>query len=80
MSIITTEVAVGAWENRTTLTYVPCNERLPGVGHVDAFGRKTPEALKDVYTRRPYKVDAGNSVTYVKYDSGVSPIFRITES
>ena len=79
MSIITTEVAVGEWEDRANLDYVPCNDAIPGYGFVDALGRKIPAARTEDQNRKPYKVETGGSVTYIKYDSGFSPIFRVTE-
>ena len=79
MSVITTEVAVGTWEDRADLDYVPCNDKIPGYGFVDALGRKIPAARTSESERRPYKVESGDGVTYIKYDTGSSPIFRVTD-
>ena len=79
MSVIKTEVAVGEWENRANLTYVPCNEKIAGYGYVDAAGRKVSPGSGGDVNRRPYLVETGSTVTYIKYDAGVSPIFRVTE-
>ena len=78
MSVITTEVAIGEWENRADLEYRPCNDRIEGYGFIDALGRKLPSARSEDQ-RRPYKVETGGSVTYIMYDSGTAPIFRVTE-
>lgn len=79
MSVIRTEVAVGEWEDRENLTYVPCNEKVSGYGYVDAVGRKVTAGSGGDMNRRPYLVDTGETVTYIKYDAGVSPIIRVTE-
>lgn len=79
MSVIRTEVAVGAWAERANLEYVPCNRKVAGYGYVDAAGRKVSPGSGGDVNRRPYLVETGSSVTYIKYDDGVSPIFRVTE-
>ena len=80
MATIKTEVSVGEWENRAALEYVPANAAVPGTGFVDAFGRKSGTAGYGLpLTRRPYRVETTDNVTYIQYDAGSSPIFRVTE-
>lgn len=64
MATVKTEVSVGEWEKRAELDYVPANDPVPGAGFVDAFGRKSGTA---------------EGVTYIQYDAGEAPIFRVTE-
>jgi hypothetical protein len=79
MAVITTEIAVGAWENRKTLTYAPCNQHFEGIGFFDETGRAyNPGCGADSPKRRPYKVETDMNVTYLMYDAGQAAIFRIT--
>lgn len=80
MATVKTEVSVGEWENRAELDYVPANAAVPGAGFVDAFGRKSGTAGYGLsVTRRPYRVETAENVTYIQYDAGEAPIFRVTE-
>lgn len=80
MATIKTEVSVGEWEDRAGLVYVPANDPVPGVGFVDAFGRAQGCAGYGLpVTRRPYRTETAEGVTYIQYDAGKAPIFRVTE-
>lgn len=79
MAVITTEIAIGAWEDRETLEYVPCNQHIEGYGFFDETGiAYNPNGGKELPKRRPYKAEPGDTVTYLMFDAGTAPIFRIT--
>lgn len=79
MAVITTEIAIGVWDDRETLEYVPCNQHIDGFGFFDETGLAyNPGCYRESPKRRPYKADVGEGVTYLMFDAGNAPIFRIT--
>ena len=79
----TQEWAFSTWDNRESATYVAIDQPINGVV-IDAFGRVRPELNQQAsLQRRPYKMETGDTVSYVMYDSdanGAVPIIRITEA
>ena len=81
--MITQQWAMTTWANKASATYVnvdkPINNR-----YIDAFGRLRPDILRDAsLPRRPVKMEEGESVSYVMYDSddnGNVPVIKITEA
>lgn len=45
MAEITTEISIGAWADRATLDYVPCNQYFSRIGFFDATGIAFPLGL-----------------------------------
>ena len=79
----TQEWTFSTWANRASATYVPIDQPINGVV-IDAYGRVRPELQQQAaLARRPYKMESGDTVSYVMYDSdanGAVPIIRITEA
>lgn len=79
MAVLTTEIAIGEWDNRENLTYKPCNQYFDGYGFFDETGiAYKPGCYRMSPKRRPYKAEAGEMTSYLMFDEGTAPIFRIT--
>jgi hypothetical protein len=68
MPVITQTIAVGKWADRKKLDYQPVNSRVINGSSFNAFGVANRASLDLCLTRRPYKIDESESVTYVMYD------------
>lgn len=82
MSITTTTIAIGKWENRETLDYKPCNSVLTNGKTYDGRGRQVQKYPENYTERRPYKIEEAGAVAYVMYDDDTEkdvPIFRIQQ-
>lgn len=88
-TITTIEVAIGQWDDRENLTYHPINEGAEFNGtlgiQIDYYGRRSSSPyFRTNSPRYPYRVDsddtASPAITYIQYDVGTSPVFRITET
>ena len=76
-----TMIAVGKWENRASLTYVPVNERVNGKRY-NAFGVPISQAGDPAEVRRPYRMEEDGNTTYVCYDDDSRvdvPIYKTVE-
>lgn len=81
--MITQTWAMTTWANRASATYVNIDKPI-GNRYIDAFGRLRPDlSQQNSLPRRPYKMEEGDSVSYVMYDSddkGNVPVIKITEA
>jgi hypothetical protein len=81
MSVTTTTIALGKWDNRANLDYKPCNNTLDDGNVYDAYGKRIPYGGK---TRRPYKIEQlDNGTAYIMYDddsNGDVPIYKVVEA
>ncbi len=80
MSVITTMIAVGKWNNKENLNFVPVGERVNGVRYT-AYGVPATSAGDPAAERRPYKIEDNGTDTYIMYDDDSRsdvPIYRIT--
>jgi hypothetical protein len=78
---LVTMIAVGKWDDRGNLDFVPCNERVNGKRY-NAFGVQISAAGDPAAVRRPYKIEEVGTTTYVMYDDDTLtdvPIFKTTE-
>lgn len=67
MAQYVTMIAVGKWENRGSLNYVPVNNKIAGKRY-NAFGVPIVSAGDPAEVRRPYKMEEADGTTYVMYD------------
>lgn len=75
-------IAVGKWNDRANLNFVPVNSALPNGVRYDAFGVPSTSAVEPGLTRRPYKIEEAEGVSYIMYDddaNGSVAIFKIAE-
>lgn len=82
MAQYVTMIAVGKWDDRANLNYVPCNERVNGKRY-NAFGVAIVSAGDTAEVRRPYKMEEDGGTTYVMYDDDSNvdvPIFKTVEA
>lgn len=78
--MITQLLAIGKFDNRETLNYQPVNEPINGACY-NAFGVKINHPYANA-ERRPFKVDAQGSVTYIMFDNDANAdvcIYKIVE-
>ena len=78
MAQYVTLIAIGKWDDRATLTYVPVNEAINGKRY-GAFGVAFNSAGDPNMIRRPYRMEEG-AETYVMYDTDELtdvPIYKI---
>lgn len=83
MSVTIQMVALGRWENRANLNYVPVNSALPNGARYNAFGISSRSATDPGLTRRPYKIEEAEGVSYIMYDDdakGDVAIFKVAEA
>jgi len=78
----TTEWTIATWATRESATYVGIDKHIGNVV-IDAYGRRSDQAnyLAPI-PRRPFKVEEGETVSYVMFEddaAGPRPIIRITE-
>jgi hypothetical protein len=81
MSIYTTRIALGKWDQRESLEYFPANAKVNGQRY-NAFGVPITHATEEVEIRRPYKIDEAEERTYIMYDddsNGDVPIFSVSK-
>lgn len=82
MSTKTTAWTIAQWSERTTAQFVPVNTHINNVV-IDAYGRRSDQAhYLEASPRRPFKVEEGETVSYVMYEddtAGPVPIIKITE-
>lgn len=81
MAQFVTMLAVGKWNDRANLAYVPVNEKINGRRY-NAFGVAISAAGDPAETRRPYRMEEADSVSYIMYDDDSRvdvPIYRIQE-
>lgn len=78
----TTTIALGIWENRAQLPYLPVNSQLANGARYNAFGVRISRAGDPAETRRPYKIEElADGTSYVMYDddsAGEVPIYKTT--
>lgn len=82
MATTISKIAVGKWNDRANLDYVPVNSTLPNGVRYDAFGVPSTSAVEPGLTRRPYKIEEAGSASYIMYDDdakGDVAIFKIEE-
>ena len=82
MATTISKIAVGKWNDRTNLDYVPVNSVLPNGVRYNAFGVPSTSAVDPGLTRRPYKIEEAGSVTYIMYDDDTNSdvaIFKTEE-
>lgn len=76
-----TLIAVGRWEERNSLSFVPVNEKVNGILY-NAFGVPVSAAGDPAAVRRPYRMEESGTTTFVMYDSDERvdvPIYKIEE-
>jgi hypothetical protein len=81
MARYVTLIAIGKWDNRATLTYVPVNEIINGKRY-NAFGVAFNAAGDPRMIRRPYRMEENGAETYVMYDTDEHtdvPIYKTVE-
>jgi hypothetical protein len=82
MPVTTTTIALGRWENRTSLDYRPVNAILSNGRRYGPFGVPISQAGDTAEIRRPYRIDEQGSTTYIMYDDdqfGDVPVYRVVE-
>lgn len=82
MANYVTMIALGKWEDRATLSYVPVNEKLNGRRY-NAFGVAIVNAGDPAEVRRPYKIEEDGTTSYVMYDDDTKadvPIYKTVEA
>ena len=75
-------IALGKWDDRANLNYVPVNSALPNGARYNAFGVSNKSAADPGLTRRPYKIEEAEGVSYIMYDDDANndvAIFKIAE-
>ena len=82
MATKTTTWTIAQWSERTTAEFRPVNTHIGNVV-IDAYGRRSDQAnYLEAIPRRPYKVEEGDTASYVMYEddtAGPVPIIRIVE-
>lgn len=82
MAQTVTTIALGTWDERTALPFIPVNSKFPNGARYNAFGVRIASAGDAAETRRPYRIDETGSTTYVMYDDdseGPVPIYKTEE-
>lgn len=78
----TTLIALGKWDDRANLNFVPVNNQLANGRRYNAFGVQISRAGDPAETRRPYKIEELDGTTYVMYDDDSAvdvPIYKAVE-
>ena len=82
MAEYVTSIALGTWDERSTLDFQPVNNRLKDGKRYNAFGVAISQAGDPAETRRPYRIEEIGSTSYVMYDddaNGPVPIYKTSE-